>query len=304
MIVNKANLGAIFTAFKTVFNVGLETAPSVYERVAMVVPSTTKEEVYSWLGQFPGVREWLGPRVIKNLTAHGFTIVNKKFESTVSIARTDIEDDRFGVFSPVMRELGRAAGDHPDQLTFALLADGFATTCYDGQFFFDTDHPVGDGNGGTTSVSNVQAGAETPWFLLDTSRAYKPLIYQRRIPYALQSKTDDSDEEVFNNDTFLYGVRGRSSMGFGLWQLAYASKAELTPANYEAARAAMMAFTGDEGRPLNIKPDLFVGPPSLEGAAMRLFNNGTRVETVDAVPLSVQNEWAGTAEPIITAWLT
>jgi len=205
----------------------------------------------------------------------------------------------------MLQELGRAAGEHPDQLIFALLAAGFASNCYDGQFFFDTDHPVGDGaSGPVVSVSNMQAGAGPAWFLLDTSRAIKPLIYQERRPYRLVSKDRPEDDNVFTNKEFVYGCDGRSNAGYGLWQLAFGSKAELTPANYEAARAAMMAFKGDEGRPLNIRPDVLVAPPSLEGAAMRLLNNGTRIEIVgeNDTPVAVQNEWANTAKPIVTAW--
>ena len=94
----------------------------------------------------------------------------------------------------------------------------------------------------------------------------------------------------------------RSNVGFGLWQLAFGSKADLTPENYEAARAAMMAFKGDNGRPLGIRPDTLVVAPSLEGDAMRLLNNGTRVVDVGGTPVAIQNEWAGTAKPIVTAW--
>lgn len=304
MIINQQTMGSVFTAFNTLFTRGMGTAPSAYKQIAMTVPSVAREEVYAWLGQFPGMREWLGSRVVKNLVAHGFTIVNKDFESTVSVPRNDIQDDRFGVFGPVMEELGRAAGELPDQLIFSLLSAGFVNDCYDGQPFFDADHPVGsEATGGVTSVSNIQAGSETPWFLLDTSRPMKPLIYQERMPYKLVSKDRPEDDNVFDNKEFVYGTDGRSNAGYGLWQLAFASKAELTPANYEAARAAMMAFTGDEGRPLGIKPDVLVAPPSLEGAVMRLLNNGTRIEMVDTTPVSVQNEWAQTAKPIVTAWL-
>ena len=304
MIINQANLGAVFTGFNTMFMQGLAGANSVYKQIAMNVPSSAREEQFAWLGQFPGIREWIGPRVVKNLAAHGFTIVNRDFESTVSVPRNDIEDDRYGVFGPLLQELGKAAGEHPDQLIFDLLASGFTANCYDAQPFFDTEHPVGDGASmPVVSVSNMQEGDGEPWFLLDTSRAIKPLIYQQRRPYALVSKDDPRDENVFTNKEYIYGTDGRSNAGFGLWQLAFASKADLTPANYEAARAAMMKLKGDEGRPLGVKPDTLVAPTSLEGAAMRLLNNGTRIEIVGDTAVSVQNEWSGTAKPIVTAWL-
>jgi len=111
---------------------------------------------------------------------------------------------------------------------------------------------------------------------------------------------------VFWRDEYIYGVRANA--GFGLWQLAFGSKEALTADNYEAARQAMMALKGDGGRPLNILPDTLVVPPSLEGAALRLTNNGSRIVTVNngagtVTPVAVTNEWAGTAKPIITPWL-
>jgi phage major head subunit gpT-like protein len=300
MLINKTNLNDVFSGFKTSFRKGFDGAESHFKDVAMVVPSSTREETYGWLGQFPKIQEWVGDRVIKNLVAHSYAVKNKLFEDTIAVKRVDVEDDQYGVLSPLFDEMGRAAAEHPDELIFSLLAAGFATQCFDGQYFFDTDHPVGD-----QTVSNMQAGAGVPWFLLDTSKAIKPMLFQNRSPYNFQQMDKDGDENVFMRDEFLYGVRGRANAGFGLWQLAYASKDNLTAANYEAARKVMMELKGDEGRPLGIKPNILVVPASLEGDALRLLNNGSRVETYGAGPdyVAVTNEWAGTADVIVSAWL-
>jgi phage major head subunit gpT-like protein len=304
MIVNSTSLDGIFAGFKALFNGAFSTVKSVYKDVAMVVPSGHREEKYGWLGQLPTLREWVGPRVIHNLSVHDYAIKNRKFESTIAVPREAIEDDTVGIYGPLFKELGLSAAQHPDELIFGLIKAGFSTLCYDGQNFFDTDHPVGDGvNTPVTSVSNMQAGGGPAWFLLDTSRAIKPFIFQERLPYKLTSLDRDQDDNVFMEDEYIYGVRARSNAGYGLWQLAFGSKADLTPANYEAARATMMAFKGDTGRPLGIKPDTLLVPPVLEGAAMRLLNNGTRIEIVEDTPVSVQNEWAGTAKPLITPYL-
>ncbi len=61
----------------------------------------------------------------------------------------------------------------------------------------------------------------------------------------------------------------------------------------------MQEFKGDEGRSLGVKPDTLVVPPSLEKDALKLLNNALTVVEGAAV----SNEWAGTAKPIITAWL-
>ena len=305
MLINHSSLKTLFDGFSAAFNKGFDGAESHYGEIAVTVPSTASETTYGWLGQFPKLREWIGDRVVKNLMAHSYAVVNRKFENTISVPRTSIEDDQFGVFGPMFQEMGKATAEHPDELIFSLLAQGFASPCYDGRSFFDTDHPIKDADGEATSVSNVQAGSGPAWFLLDTSRAVKPMLWQTRIPYAFTKLDADNDENVFWKDEYVYGVRGRANAGFGLWQLAYASKADLNATNYEAARKAMMELKGDEGRPLGIRPNVLVAPPALEGSAMRLLNNGTRIETVgvDDVPVAVTNEWAGTAKPIITPWL-
>lgn len=308
MLINQESLNSIFTGFKATFKQGFDGAATAWPRIAMKVPSNTRDQVYGWLGQFPKAREWVGPRVINNLMAHGFTVTNRDFEETISVPRNDIQDDQYGIFGPMFAEMGKSAAELPDDLLFTLLASGFTAACYDGQPFFDADHPVSDGETATTA-SNIQAGAGTPWFLLDCSRAMKPLIYQERMPFNnLVRKDQPNDDNVFFQKEYIYGLDGRANAGFGLWQLAFGSKAELNAENYEAARVAMMSLTGESGRPLGIKPDTLVIPPSLEGAAMRLLNNGTRlVSELDGSPLTnpvaVQNEWAKSAEIITSPWL-
>lgn len=267
MIINQGNLSALFTGFQSAFNKGFDGAESSWERIATRVPSTTKENKYGWLGQFPRLREWVGDRQMKSLAAHDYAIKNKKFESSVSIPRDDIDDDTYGVYTPLFEEMGFAAKTHPDELVWALLPLGFSTICYDGQYFFDIDHPVGDSEGAAASVANMQAGAGNPWFLLQTNRPLKPLIFQPRRDYALKSMTKEDHANVFLRDEYLYGVDARGNVGFGFWQQAFGSKDTLNQANFDANTAAMMAFKSDEGRPLGIKPDLLVVGASNRAAA-------------------------------------
>lgn len=307
MIITAANLAAIFTGYKASFAKGFQGAESTYEKIAMTVPSSTAEETYAWLGQFPKLREWIGERIVHNLVAHGYTIKNRKFEVTVSVPREKMEDDQYHVFGPLFENMGLETKQHPDRLIYELLASGFAAACYDGKPFFAIDHPVGTTEADTVPVSNMQAGAGLPWFLLAGGHPFKPLVLQKRQDYAFQSLDSDSDPNVFWKDEYIYGVRARLSAGFGLWQLAYASKAPLTHENYEAARTAMKAFKGDEGKKLGIKPSILVVPDELEGDALRLLKNTTRVivygEAPNEQPVSAANEWAGTAELITTSYL-
>ncbi len=291
MIINQANLQGIYKSFSTIFNQALDTAKAMWDLVAMPTPSTGASVDYKWLGEFPTMKEWVGDRVIKNLSAFHYEIINKAFESTIEVDRDNIRDDQIGVYTPMIQGLAQAAKSHPDILIFALMAAGFSTPCYDGQYFFDTDHPVGDG-----SVSNTGGGAGAPWFLMDLSRPIKPLILQiRERPEFVAQDKPDSDN-VFMRKKFRYGVDDRKNVGFGLWQLAYGSKATLDAAAYAAARSAILSFKNDEGVPLGIIPTHLVYGPSLESAARTIIVN----ERNDA---GASNPWYKTAEPMLVPWL-
>ena len=109
-----------------------------------VVPSTTGEQDYKWLGQMPGMREWIGEREVQALAAYDYLIKNKKFEMTIGVPRDDIEDDKYGVYTPLFSNMGEAAALHPDELVFGAMMSGFNEKCYDGLSFFNTAHKVGD----------------------------------------------------------------------------------------------------------------------------------------------------------------
>lgn len=293
MIINQTNLANLFTGFKAQFQQAFQTygAATQWQQFATRVPSSTRENHYAWLGQWPRLREWIGDRQLKGLQAHDYTVKNRKFEATIEVPRDDIEDDTYGVFAPLVAGMGQASAQHPDELIFELLAAGFTSLCYDGQNFFDTDHPVGDG-----VASNSGGGAGTPWYLLDTSKPLKPLLFQVRRDYELKAMTRQDDEVVFMRDSYRYGVDARVEAGFAFWQQAYGSKQTLDKTGYAAAREAMMSLKSDEGKPLGLMPNVLVVPPSLEGAGMEILNSER-----DAA--GATNVWRNTAKLVVVPWL-
>lgn len=267
MIINNAYLSGLRQGFTSLYNSAFDAYTPNWNRVAMAVPSSTRSQDYGWLGKTTRFKEWLGDRVIQNLKTHNYNIVNKTFENTVAVAREDIEDDAIGIYNPMMTQLGQDAAMHPDELVFDLLKAGFDTPCYDGQNFFDTDHPVTDENGEEQSVSNTGGGNGAPWFLLDTSKAIKPLILQKRREYKFTAKDNLDDDNVFERNEFVYGVDARLNVGFGLWQMAYGSKQALTAASFKAGRTSMETLKGDNGRPIKVMPNLLVVGPTNRDAA-------------------------------------
>ena len=232
MLVNKSTISNVFISLKTTFNNAFAAAPSVWEKIAMKVPSTTGQNDYAWLSAFPRMRKWIGDKAIKSLEAFKYTIVNDDWEATVEVDRNDIEDDNLGIYGPQAQMAGFSARQLPDEIVIDLANGGFANLCYDGQYFFDTDHEVAG-----ASVSNKLTVA-----------------------------------------------------------LSVASQAAAI-ASYGAARTAMRKFKDEEGRPLNITPDVLLVPPALESVALALVNN-------DRLDDGKANLYKGTATVVVDARLT
>lgn len=296
MLINGANLEALRLGFSTAFAAGQGQSASQYQAITTVVPASTKEQKYAWLGKVPNVREWLGPRSVQNLMSSDYSIKEKALELTLAVDRDDIETDNIGIYGPLFTQMGMSTGSKKDLMVFAQLAAGFTTNCYDGQYFFDTDHPVLDADGNVTSVANTDGGSGTAWYLLDVSQALKPILLQIRKDFVFTSLDKNTDQNVFMNKEFLYGADARFNTGFGFWQMAWGSKQTLNAANYGVARAALGGMKGDYGRPLGFSGKLLVVPPSLESAGRKILNSelGSGGET---------NEWKGTAELLVCPWL-
>lgn len=296
MHITSAILENLRVGFKTLYTEGLGMARPMWNRVAEEVPSTHLEENYGWLADVPGMREWIGPRVIHSLKEADFRVVNKDWELTIGVDRNRIEDDSLGIYSSRFRRMGSATGAQYDLSIWPQLKLGFSTLCFDGQYFFDTDHPVLDAGGSVTSVANTDGGSGTPWFLIDASAIVKPMILQKRKAFQFVNKDDPRDDRVFMNKEFVYGVDGRYNVAFGMWQVAWGSKQTLNAANYAAAYAAIEGMKGDYGRPLGLKPNLLIVPPTLRSAGQKLLNseNASGGET---------NEWKDSAELLVVPWL-
>ena len=232
MLINKSNLEEIFRNLKTTFHKAFEAESALtWPKIAMLVPSGSKQNDYKWLSRFPRMRKWMGDKTVKALEGFGYTLVNDDWEATVEVNRNDIEDDNLGIYAPQAQMAGWSARQLPDEIVTDLVNGGFANRCYDGQYFFDTDHEVAG-----ASVSNK-----------------------------------------------------------GTKALSIATLAE-AQTSYGAARTALRKFKDEEGRPLNIIPNILLVPPALEDTARAL----TMVERLeDGKP----NPYKGTAEVVIDARL-
>ena len=307
MELNSANFQILTTGFQTSYQNAFNSyAPEViWNRIASDASSTTRQELYPWLGKSTGFREWVGDRVMQNIGLHGYSIVNKRFENTVAVDRDAIEDDQYGVYSPLFQQLGQDAAEHPDVLTFGALQNAGALLCFDGQPFFSANHPGVTAARKNTTYSNDMGGAGATWYLACTKGVLKPMIFQKRRPYQFTSLVNLTDPNVFLRAEYNFGVDARANVGFGLWQTMIRSRQPLNAVNYEAARVAMMGFLRDNGQPWNLVPDLLLVGPSNQGAANTIIKGQTIIVSAagngSAAP---SNIWEGTADVLMTPRIT
>ncbi|MYE01477.1 MAG: hypothetical protein F4Y03_09380 [Alphaproteobacteria bacterium] len=272
MIINRNNLETLFTGYNAAFQRGVnfQEARAQWPMIAMETVSGTAAELYTWLGKIPGMKEWIGERVVRNVGEHELTIRNRDFEDTIAVDRNHIEDDSHGTYSELFRLLGMAVMKHPDELIWPLLKAGHETACYDGQSFFDTDHPVE----GVGTVSNRYGNAAPKWYLMDLESLAKPIIFQRRKrPNNLVRFDREDDPNVFMRKEFLYGIDCRDNVGFAFWQSAAASSEALDENKFTTAYQNMEGMKGDHGRPLGLRPTHLVVPPSMRATATKLLKN-------------------------------
>lgn len=137
--------------------------------ISMLFTSDQDQETYKWLGMPPALREWIGGRAAKGFRENGITIVNKTWEGTLVLPVDWVRRDKTGQIMIRINELAARASELDSKLLSLLIDNGAGNTygnCYDGQYFFDTDHSEGDSGTQTNNLvvsdySNLNVGTAT-----------------------------------------------------------------------------------------------------------------------------------------------
>jgi phage major head subunit gpT-like protein len=240
----------LFQQYNAQFNAMFRTTEVFWPAFASEMPSKTKQTVYGWLAQFGGMRRWEGSRQAVDAVGRSYSLTNIPFERTVELDRIDIQFDQYGFFGAVVENLATAAKTLQDQEIAKVVSAGSTSACWDGQYFFDTDHPVNPDDVSLGYYSNNLVGA-----------SYNLALDAR-----------------------------------GAWA---------------KAKAAMMKFKDDGGKPLNAVPDTLLVGPDLLDAALTIANAATIVATVKNVAgdqnvaaAAPTNIYQGSITVICSPWLT
>lgn len=137
MIVTSATISAIRRTFSRAFQAGVQSATSEWQKIASRFPSGSAQSIYGWLMKFPQMRKWPkgAARQGQKIAERAYALPNEKWEDTIYVDRTDIEDDNLGVYRPLMEQMGQETRDHVDREVFGTLDAGERTICFDGKPF-------------------------------------------------------------------------------------------------------------------------------------------------------------------------
>ena len=281
-VIKPERIKQLETDIKMNFQVGQDSkkVDTSHMRFTMVVPSNSASNNYQWLGEMVDVKEWVGPRKLGNVQMHVYELPNKSWENSFDVTEEEMQDNQLAGKYLNAQALGQKIMSHPAVITFEALAKGHLSPCYDGQNFFDTEHPkyaVNDGTGAVTKVSNMDVGDDPEalaWFLLDTTGIVQPFVFQPRtaVRFMTNGRTDES-EAFFMEKKIKFGADYRGNAGYGLWYKAYRSTQPLTAENIKKAYIAMTGFEANGGTNLEVTPDLLVVPSLMKFDAAKILKS-------------------------------
>lgn len=162
------------SGLKTTFQKGYEWVPTIFQEMTTEVKSTKSSEEYGWLGENPGLKEWIDERAPKALREVWFTLKNKDYEATISVDRNALDDDQYGQITTRVNSMAIAAKKSYDVFFTETVEAGDTSLAYDGQNFFDTDHEEWDSgiqsNYSASGLAFSEASIET---IIWTMSGYK-----------------------------------------------------------------------------------------------------------------------------------
>jgi len=133
-----------------------ELGSSLPGRLGMEVSSDELIETYRWLGNSPMMREWVGGRALERLPDFEYQLRNRHYEASLDFDVDDIRRDKTGQIMLRIMDLARRSAAHWEKLRAAAEAAGTAADCYDGQYFFDSDHSEGDSGTQTNLITATE----------------------------------------------------------------------------------------------------------------------------------------------------
>lgn len=185
-------------------------------QTSLYVPSNEEVESYAWFGGLPAMTELgSGGEVAHRPKQFTWQVTNKEYRASIDIPLTWIRRDKTGQIQQKIRELAMTSENHWSKLLSDLIVAGEAATCYDGQYFFDTDHDESGSNQSNdiqTDISAVTANLHGTTTVPSPEEMKAAIFKSIRTFYGL---TDDKGNYINQNARSFV-----MAMPLGLWEAA------------------------------------------------------------------------------------
>lgn len=201
--------------------------------LTMMIPSNQDIERHAWLGMVPGFREWIGGRQAQKLRASEFSIANKDFESTMAYHYRERTEDKTGQLDIRLNEHALRALGHDEALLSQQVIDAESTACYDGQYFFDTDHSEGASGTQSNDITSAASSTTAP----TTAEMEKAIL--AAIAKIISFKDDQGEPMNQNAKKFLVMVPA------AMWGAARAAVGAQTITDGSGSRTGLISGWGD-----------------------------------------------------------
>lgn len=308
MLINRTNLNMITTGINTAMVDALKSqaALSDYNLLCYRPPKSTKKtEQYGWLANLPDYRPWIGDRHIGNVSKYGMQVTTAEFEATIELNEREIEDDDYLRAFEASKALAYKWPKKLNTMTYRLLEQGMTTLAFDQAMFFSNSHPVTNATGGTTLISNLQAGVSTsPWYLMDLSDPVaRPLILRAEEAPNMRQLTSEESYARFMRRALFWGNDGDIGVGLAFWQKALRSNAVLDAANFTAARLQMSSVILEGGEKAGFRPTHLVCGETNRAAAENLLTLAQVAVQVGTSAATQSNANFNAVKLIVSPWL-
>lgn len=157
--------------------------PGLLVQLAIMVPSIVAaghSEQHAWLGSSPSMREWIGKRLVQQPLAFDHAIKNKKFEVSGNMPLDLLNNDKTGEAQLWLDDLLSALPLWYEEIIAGLINNAEAATCFDGQYFFDTDHQYGKQSAAWSNDVTYNASSHTAITVAEAALAINAAIEAMR----------------------------------------------------------------------------------------------------------------------------
>lgn len=151
MIVTADVLAFTLAGLKTDFDAAYQAVQesAKWQLIASEIPTTLPIQNYGFLGRGAVMEERIDEDREQEVLSKSYSVADKIYAGKMVIERRTLEDDQYGLLKIRVGQLAQEPTRHWNQLAYEGIAAGFTSLCYDGQYFFDTDHS--EGSSGTQS---------------------------------------------------------------------------------------------------------------------------------------------------------